>query len=71
MDVWRKTEARSDLRIVHLPQMALPFPILRRTSSDIMIFLFLSDVGRRPTRFCLCASSAVGACPMLFLMYGL
>jgi hypothetical protein len=30
-----------------------PFPILRRTSSDSMIFLFSSDVGRRPTRFLL------------------
>jgi hypothetical protein len=30
-----------------------PFPILHRTSSDSMIFLFRSDVGRRPTRFLL------------------
>jgi hypothetical protein len=30
-----------------------PFPILRRSSSDSMIFLFRSDVGRRPTRFLL------------------
>jgi hypothetical protein len=32
---------------------AYPFPILRRNSSDSMIFLFCSDVGRRPTRFLL------------------
>jgi hypothetical protein len=30
-----------------------PFPILRRASSDSMIFLFRSDVGRRPSRFLL------------------
>jgi hypothetical protein len=29
------------------------FPILRQTSSDSMIFMFRSDVGRRPTRFLL------------------
>jgi hypothetical protein len=32
---------------------SLPLPILRRTSSDGMIFLFRSDVGRRPTWFLL------------------
>jgi hypothetical protein len=31
----------------------LPFPILRRTSSDSIIFQFYSDVGRCPTRFLL------------------
>jgi hypothetical protein len=38
---------------VHPPVPFYPFPILRRTSSDSIIFLFRSDVGRRPTRFLL------------------
>ena len=68
---WPVTRQLQRQKKAVLHSVVKPFPILSRTLSDIMIFLFRSDVRRRPTRFC-CARSAVGACPMLFLMqYGL
>jgi hypothetical protein len=41
------------LYIEHTVLKGYPFPILRRTSSDNIVFLFRSDVGRSPTRFVL------------------
>jgi hypothetical protein len=47
--------------------MIWPFPILRQTSSDSMIFLFRSDVGRRRTQLLLrlfaCCRSLFDAFP--------